>query len=221
MKGQQDERDSQIAEALPTEKAMRESQGQQLATHISDTGSVIEGFVANQLPHLINQRVAEALQVERIRGPQTYSKEEVDLLVQQAVTATLVGATGGSRESTPQGRNQSAPSNPPANPGQQEKGKGREGPPQGPPAPPKPPANPGSEPSSFSSSDHASPPPQRQDVLRKRGENYYFTVQAPPAHENSRPRCWEATEPWRYLAEKREGLRAWILACEDYFSRNP
>jgi hypothetical protein len=82
MKGQQDEQDSQIAEALRTEQATRESQGRQLASHLSDMRSVMEAFVANQLPHLINQRVAEALQVEKIRGPQTYSKEEVDRLVQ-------------------------------------------------------------------------------------------------------------------------------------------
>src|SRR6266849_5965444 len=61
MKGQQEERDEQIAEALQTEKAMQESQGQQLAGHISDTRSVMDAFVTHQLPHLINQRVAEAL----------------------------------------------------------------------------------------------------------------------------------------------------------------
>src|SRR3977135_4290377 len=72
MKGQQDERDTQIAEALQTERATRETQGQQLASQLSDTQSVMESFMANQLPHLINQRVAEDLQVERIRGPQTY-----------------------------------------------------------------------------------------------------------------------------------------------------
>jgi hypothetical protein len=61
MKGQQDERDTQIAEALRTEQATRESQGRELASHLSDTRSVMEAFVANQLPHVIKQMVAEAL----------------------------------------------------------------------------------------------------------------------------------------------------------------
>ena len=55
----------------------------------------------------------------------------------------------------------------------------------------------------------------------KRGENYYFSIQAPAGEGTPRPRRREATEPWRYSGEKREDLRAWILACEDYFSRNP
>src|SRR6266852_1516238 len=92
MKGQQDERDTQIAEALQTEKTTRESQGQQLATHISETRSVMEAFVANQLPHLINQRVSEALQVERLQAPQTYTREEVDRLLQQEVKDALEGS---------------------------------------------------------------------------------------------------------------------------------
>src|SRR3981081_2856261 len=136
MRGQQAERDQQIAEALNAEKATWETQGRELASHLSDTRSVMEHFVATQLPHLINQRVAEALQVERIRGPQTYSKEEVDQLVQQAVKEALGGTGGGSRESTPRGRDPEAGGE---RPSQLRKGKEREGPPQKPP-PPKPPA---------------------------------------------------------------------------------
>jgi hypothetical protein len=58
-------------------------------------------------------------------------------------------------------------------------------------------------------------------VRGKRGENYYFTVQAPRGNDNPRLSHREATEPWRYSAEKRENLRAWILDCEDYYTQNP
>ena len=30
----------------------------------------------------------------------------------------------------------------------------------------------------------------------------------------------EATEPWKFSADKTEDLRAWLLTCRDYFSRN-
>src|SRR5712692_4508678 len=111
MKAQQEDRDRQIAEALRTEQVTRESQGLQLASHLTDTRSMMEAFVTNQLPHLISQRVSEAIQIERLRQPQAYSTEEVDQLVQQAVQEALEKSTEGSRgSSTPGGRR------PPANP---------------------------------------------------------------------------------------------------------
>src|SRR6266481_1901986 len=90
-----------MAEALRAEQSTRESQGLQLASHLTETRSLMEVFVANQLPHLINQRVSEAIQVERIREPRTYSREEVDQLVQKVVQEALETSTAGSRESTP------------------------------------------------------------------------------------------------------------------------
>jgi hypothetical protein len=35
-----------------------------------------------------------------------------------------------------------------------------------------------------------------------------------------RPFQQDASEPWEYLADKSEDLRAWITACEDYFQCN-
>src|SRR6266481_2605506 len=142
MKDQQENRDQQIAEALRTEQSTRESQGLQLASHLTETRSLMVAFVTNQLPHLINQRVSEAIQVERIREPRTYSRKEVDQLVQRAVQEALEKSTAGSRDSTPRERrpppseDNSLPRN------SRRKGKEREGPPQGPPAPPKPPQPP-------------------------------------------------------------------------------
>jgi hypothetical protein len=192
MKGQQEERDQQIAEALRLETATRESQGHQLATHISDTRSIMETFVANQLPHLINQRVAEALQVERIRAPPqaTYTKEEVDRLVQQAVKDALEVSGNGSRESTPRSRIPDPPEDPTRPPGTR-KGKEREAPPQGPPVPPKPPRPspppPPSSSSSSSSSDLEDPSAKPTPVKGKKGKKYYFTIQT-PAGDQPRPR---------------------------------
>src|SRR6266436_1654563 len=162
MKNHQEDRDQQIAEALRTEQSTRESQGLHLASHLTETRSLMEAFVTNQLPHLINQRVSEAIQVERIREPRTYSREEVDQLVQRAVQEALEKSTAGLRESTPKGRGPpplESEDNPlPRN--SRRKGKEREGPPQGPPAPPKPPQppEPPGSPSSHSSSPEPDPP---------------------------------------------------------------
>jgi hypothetical protein len=67
-------------------------------------------------------------------------------------------------------------------------------------------------------------------MLVRRGPNfadpqenqYFFTLKAPPVDQAPpRPRHRDAIEPWLLSADKIEDLRALILACEYYFSRNP
>jgi len=209
MRNQQEDRDRQIAEALQEERNSRENQGQELAGHLTDTRSMVEAFVKDRLPHIIHQRVQEALQVERMKVPKTYSKKELDYLIQKAVNEALEATSHESRESTPRGPPQDPePNAPPPEP----KGKN----PAGPPAPP--PNAPGRPNASPSPSPSPEPSPQ-PNAKGKKGEKFYFSIQAP--NQTPRPRRREATEPWRYSADKKEDLRAWIMACEDYFARNP
>src|SRR3978361_1931145 len=80
--------------------------------------------------------------------------------------------------------------------------------------PPNAPGRPNASPS-LSPSPETSPQP---DAKGKKGEKFFFTIQ--PQNKTPRPRRREATEPWKYSADKKEDLRAWIMACEDYFARN-
>jgi hypothetical protein len=170
----------------------------------------MESFMANQLPHQINQWVAEALQVKRIRTPQTYSKEKVDILVQQAVQEALEETTGKSREITPRGLDRNLPAPKSGNPEAISKGKGWDSPsgnapsspellpthPQTPPTPPQPsrPLRPSG--SSLSApTEPRSPALPRPQAKGKRGENYHFNLQVRASGENPQPRWRDATEP--------------------------
>src|SRR3978361_374864 len=132
MRNQQEDRDRQIAEALQAERTSRENQGQELAGHLTNTRSMVEAFVKDRLPHIIHQRVQEALQVEKMKTPKTYSKKEVDYLIKKAVAEAMEVSTRGSRECTPR------PPSPKPNV-LREKGKRPQGPPTVPPPPPNPP----------------------------------------------------------------------------------
>src|SRR3978361_359831 len=149
MRNQQEDRDRQRAEALQAERTSRENQGQELAGHLTDTRSMVEAFVKDRLPHIIHQRVQEALQVERMKIPKTYSKKELDHLIQKAVNEALEATSHESRESPPRGPPQDPePNAPPPEP----KGKNAAGPPAPPPhAPGTPNASPSPSPSTKTS----------------------------------------------------------------------
>jgi hypothetical protein len=52
----------------------------------------------------------------------------------------------------------------------------------------------------------------------RKGEKYGFKVKALRVMEG--PFRQDTTEPWQSSADKSEDLRAWIMACEDYFQYN-
>src|SRR3978361_1331409 len=169
MRNKQEDSHRQIAEALQEERNSRETQGQELAGHLTDTRSMVEAFVKDRLPHIIHQRVQEALQVERMKVPKTYSKKELDYLIQKAVNEALDATSHESRESTPRGPPQDPePNAPPPEP----KGKNPAGPPrlhQMHPEDPTPLPH------------HHLPQKHLPNRMRKeeKGKKFYFRIQAP------------------------------------------